>query len=213
MIKAIIFDVGGVILRTHDHGPRRRLEAEHGLAEGEVEQLVFNSEIAMKAQSGTISDEEQWQWLAEYLGLTTERLNAFREGFWAGDVLDEELVAYIRRLQPHYQTAILSNATDNPHYELTRSIADAFDLIVWSAEEQMMKPEKEIYHRTLARLGREPAETVFVDDSRTNIVAAQEVGMHTIHYRAGMDVPAALAQLGVRPPDDDDAVTRTEQGQ
>lgn len=204
MIKAVIFDVGGVLLRTHDHGPRRALESELGLAEGETELLVFNSETATKAQSGAISDTEQWQWVGEELGLSPERLAAFRHAFWSGDVLDEELVAYIRSLQPRYQTAILSNATDNPHNALTEAIADTFDLIVWSADEKVMKPDMSIYRRTLARLGREPAEAVFVDDSAANVAAAREVGMHTVHYRAGMDLPAALAALGVRPATDED---------
>lgn len=204
MIKAVIFDVGGVILRTHDHGPRRGLESELGLAEGEVEMLVFNSETATKAQSGAITDEEQWQWVAEELGLSPERLATFRQAFWAGDVLDQKMVAYIRRLRPQYQTAILSNATDNPHNALTEAIADAFDLIVWSADEKVMKPAKSIYWRTLARLEREPAEAVFVDDSAANVAAAREVGMHAIHYRAGMDLPAALAKLGVTPAIDED---------
>lgn len=213
MIKAVIFDVGGVLLRTQDQSHRRRLEAELGLPDGEVEKLVFNSEIATQAQSGMISDEEQWQWLAEQLALTGERLDTFRDRFWAGDVLDEELVSYLRSLRPDYQTAILSNATDKPHYGLTQGIGDAFDLIVWSADEKVMKPDETIYRRTLARLGRKPAEAVFVDDSEVNVAAAAEIGMATIHYRPGMDVPAALARIGVAPVKDDEKRTNTEQVQ
>ena len=45
MIKAIIFDVGGVLIRTQDHSSRRQWEKRLGLAERESEQIVFNSEM------------------------------------------------------------------------------------------------------------------------------------------------------------------------
>ncbi|MCZ7672890.1 MAG: HAD-IA family hydrolase [Chloroflexi bacterium] len=54
-----------------------------------------------------------------------------------------------------------------------------------------------IYQRTLARLGRQPAEAVFIDDFAHNIQAAQELGMATIHFKPGTNVPAELATLGV----------------
>ena len=45
MIKAIIFDVGGVLIRTEDYQPRRQWEQKLGLVEWESEQIVFNSEM------------------------------------------------------------------------------------------------------------------------------------------------------------------------
>ena len=201
MIKAIIFDIGGVLIRTEDHSSRRNWEKQLGLAEWESETIVFNSEMGQKAQRGAISDEALWNWVGQRLNLNAARLAEFRAGFWAGDVLDVGLVEYIRRLRPFYQTAVISNATDalldslsNQHH-----IADAFDLIVGSAEEKVMKPDHEIYQRALKRLGRQPEEAVFIDDFAHNIAAAQELGMHTIHFRPGTNVPAELAQLGVQP--------------
>lgn len=203
MIKAVIFDVGGVLIRTHDHSYRRQWERRLGLDEGESETIVFNSEMGTKAQSGAITTEALWQWVGRRLALDDEARRAFRRDFWAGDALDEELVAYIRSLRPRHQTAIISNATDNLHHALSElfNIADAFDLIVGSADEKVMKPEPEIFHRTLDRLGRAPGEAVFIDDHPENVAGARSVGMHAIHFREGMDVPATLARLGVEPSD------------
>jgi HAD superfamily hydrolase (TIGR01509 family) len=77
-------------------------------------------------------------------------------------------------------------------------MADAFDLVVGSAYEKVMKPDARIYELTLARLGRQPAEAVFIDDMLHNIEGARQVGLATIHYQAGMDVTAALAALGLQ---------------
>lgn len=200
MIKAIIFDIGGVIVRTEDHSSRRQWEKKLGLAEWESETIVFNSEMGTKAQCGSITDAELWIWVGQRLNLDDSELAAFRAGFWAGDVLDSELVDYIRMLNgTGYQTAVISNATDNLQNALSNQhqIADAFDLIVGSATEKVMKPDPRIYQRTLARLGRQPEEAVFIDDFAHNIQAAQELGMATIHFKKGTDVAAELEKLGV----------------
>ena len=202
MVKAIIFDVGGVLIRTNDHTPRRQWEKRLGLAEQESEQIVFSSEMGQSAQRGDITDEALWDWVGQRLNLSTADLAQFRTDFWAGDALDTDLVAFIRRLRPAYQTAIISNATDGLHDSLANQhkIADAFDLIIGSAREKVMKPAPEIFQRTLQRLGRLPKEAVFIDDFGHNIQAAQELGWRTIHFRPGTNVPAELAKLGVVPP-------------
>lgn len=200
-IRAVIFDVGGVLVRTHDWTGRQRWERDLALQPGRAEWLVFHSEPGLQAQMGQLTEAALWQAVAAELGLDPARLAAFRDDFWAGDALDGELVAYIRSLRPAYQTAIISNFNDSLRDSLERTypIAGAFDLIVVSAEENVMKPDERIYHLTLERLGRRPAEAVFVDDSLPNVEAARSVGMHALHYRPGLDVPAALAALGVRP--------------
>ena len=155
-IKAVIWDVGGVLVRTHDHSGRRRWEQELGLPIGAADDLVFHSRMGTLAQQGQITDEALWQWIGEELQLG-EDLETFRSDFWAGDELDGSLEQIIRGLRPRYQTAVISNATDALNYTLTNTypIADAFDLIVGSAYEHIMKPSPEIYRRALQRLGRQ----------------------------------------------------------
>lgn len=200
MIKAIIFDIGGVLIRTPDRSSRRAWEVKLGLAEWESEDVVFSGEMGTKAQSGLITDSELWEWVGRHLELSAANLTAFRRDFWAGDVLDRELVDYIRQLRPQYQTAVISNATDALQQALTQvyPIADAFDLIVCSAEEKIMKPDLEIYRRTLARLGREPAEAVFIDDNTDNVAAARSLGMAALHFNPTVNVAQELEGLGVK---------------
>lgn len=199
MIKAVIFDIGGVLIRTPDRTSRLRWEQQLGLAERASEDVVFGGEMGTKAQQGAISNDELWQWVGRHLNLTGDDLTTFQRDFWAGDVLDEGLVSLIRRLRPRYQTAIISNATNALRLALTDQfkIADAFDLIVCSAEEKVMKPHPLIYQLTLERLGRAAAETVFIDDNLDNITGAQAVGMNTIHFNPQVDVASALEKLGI----------------
>ena len=199
MIKAVIFDVGGVLIRTVDRRGRNELEARLGLAQGESEQIVFNSEPGQKAQRGEITTAQLWEWVEGYLGLDAAALRDFQRDFWAGDQMDTELVNWIRGLRPRYQTAIISNALDNLTHVVTDlyPMADAFDVIVGSAYEKVMKPNRAIYEIALQRLGCQPDEAIFIDDFYHNIEGARAVGMAGLVYRAGMDVPKALAEWGV----------------
>ncbi len=201
MISAVIFDVGGVLLRTEDGAPRRALEDRLGLARGQAEQLVFNSDKGRAAQLGQISAAELWAWVGDYFGLDEAGLVRFQQEFFGGDRLNRPLLELVHALHGRYQTAIISNFMDNLTEVITDRfpIAPAFDLIVGSAYEGVMKPDAEIFTRALARLGAQPAEAVFVDDFAHNIEGARAVGLQAIHYTPTTDVAAELAKLGVTP--------------
>ncbi|HNS39956.1 MAG: HAD family phosphatase [Anaerolineae bacterium] len=197
-IKAIIFDVGGVLIRTFDHSGRRFWEKRLNLPEGAAEAIVLTGEMGTRAQRGEITTDELWAWAGEYLGLGDE-LEAFQQDFWRGDAVDSDLMELIKRLNSHYQTAIISNATDALLDSLENyGIVPEFDLIVGSAYEGLLKPDPAIYEITLARLGRRPEETVFIDDAPANISAAASLGMKTILFKPSINLAAELETLGVR---------------
>ncbi|MEX1018302.1 MAG: HAD family phosphatase [Litorilinea sp.] len=206
MIRAVIFDVGGVLIRTEDRAPRRALERHLGLAPGEAEELVFGEPMGTRAQLGEIPAATLWGWVQRKLALDADGLAAFYEQFYGGDRLDQDLVDLIRHLRPRYQTAIISNAMDDLRDVVTTlyPMADAFDLVVGSAYEGMMKPDARIFERTLSRLDVAPHEAVFVDDMLPNIEAARAFGMVGIHYQPGLDVGAELRLLGVQLTEDDE---------
>ena len=199
MIKALIFDVGGVLVRTVDRSRRAILEAELGLPKGQTDETVFNSAMGQAAQRGEVTSSNLWAWVQADFGLDKQGLGHFRHEFWGGDRVNEELVALIRSLHPRYQTAIISNFMDDLRRSLHEEypIADAFDLIVISAEEKVMKPDPLIFQRTIERLGRKPEECVFVDDFAHNVEGARAVGMHAIHYTPETEMERELVKLGV----------------
>ena len=201
MIRAIIFDIGGVLLQTADWRYRHQWDDQLSLAHGTVEELVFNSPLGTAAQLGQVTLEAHWQAVGRHLGVAGDRLAQLRRDFWAGDRFNQSLADLIRQLHGPYQTAVISNAFDDLRQVLTAEfgLADAFDLIVVSAEEGIMKPQAAIYERTLARLDCPPNEAIFIDDNQANIAGAQAVGLQTIHYQRGMAVAEALQAWGVHP--------------
>ena len=199
MIKAIMFDVGGVLIRTQDWSLRHIWEDNLGLAQGESDELVFGEPMGLRAQLGDITSNQLWIWIGQRLKLNDSDLSNFQQDFWAKDELDADLVDLIRQLRSNYQTAIISNAMDDLRPMLTDKylIANDFDLIVCSAEEGVMKPDGEIFRRTLERLGRDPRETIFVDDNKDNVFAARELGIHAIRFTAEVNLKQLLSDLGV----------------
>lgn len=207
-IRAVIFDIGGVLVRTFDHSGRRLWEERLGLAAGGAEALVLNSQMGHRAQRGEITEAALWEWVDETLRLGSD-LDTFRRDFWAGDRVDDRLVQLLRQLRPRYQTAVISNATDGLRASLAHyGLLDRFDVVVGSAYEGIMKPQPAIYERTLRRLGRAAHETVFIDDAPANIAGAVALGINAILFTPTIDLVAELRRLGVAASADDVAPLR-----
>ena len=183
-IKAVLWDFGGVLMRTEDWEPRRRLAQKFELTREELEDLLWHNEMADKAARGEISADQQWAYFLKQLGISFDQKASILEQFFAGDHLDTELVDFIRGLKGPYLTGLISNAFDDmrPFIENELKIGDAFHQIVISAEEGVMKPAEEIYRTALEELHIYPKEAIFVDDFIENVIGAREIGMHAIHF-------------------------------
>lgn len=68
VIRAILFDLGGVLLRTEDPQPRQRLASRFGMTPAELYTLVFDSESAHLALLGKISTTEHWRTVQQGFG-------------------------------------------------------------------------------------------------------------------------------------------------
>jgi epoxide hydrolase-like predicted phosphatase len=183
-LKAIIFDFGGVLVRTEDRLPRRELAKELGMSYEEIDQLVFSSLSGKQAARGLISAQEHWEEIGKTLDLTPARLKDFRTRFFEGDRLDWELIEAIREWRGRYRVALLSNAWDDLRNYLdgTWHIMDDFDQIIISAEVGYTKPDHRIYRLALERLNVSAEQTLFVDDFVENVEAARQVGLLAIHF-------------------------------
>lgn len=186
LVKAVIWDIGGVIIRTEDPAPRDRLAAELGVTRKELNSLVFGDSEGTRAQLGEISVDELWDYVHAELGLAPDQHPDIRKRFFGGDIVDYGLVDFIRTLKPQYKTAVLSNAWNNLRQVLTDhwGIADAFDTMVISGEEGVKKPDRQIFEIVLNRLGVDAQDAVFIDDFTENIQAAADLGLRTVHFRS-----------------------------
>ncbi len=196
-VEAVVFDFGGVLMRTEDRMPRAQLAAHLGLSYDQLSALVFDSQSAVLATKGELRAGEHWQELQRVLGLSEAEINQVQVEFWAGDVLDEDLVELLRRLRKEYTTGLLSNAWDDLRGQIEGvwRIADAFDQIFISSELGMIKPEPNIYLWMIEKLAVEPSRVVFVDDFIENIEGARAAGIQAIHFRSPEQVREQLQKI------------------
>lgn len=73
---------------------------------------------------------------------------------------------------------------------------NAFDTVVVSGEEGVIKPDPRIYEILIERAGLDPARTAFVDDSPRNIEAARALGFHAHEFRGADGFRSWLQALG-----------------
>ena len=183
-IQAVIFDLGGVLVRTEDRTSRRKLAARLGLTYDELSALVFDSQSAHQATKGEITTEEHWDEVCKTLGLSKAEFPQVPLEFWGGDTLDEDLVNFLRGLRPQYKTALLSNAWDDLRQMIEEvwEFDDAFDEMIISAEIGLVKPDRLVYEKAVSDLGVKPAEAVFVDDFPENVEGAKAAGLEAIQF-------------------------------
>ena len=196
-ISAVIWDLGGVLVRTEDASARQSLAERLKMSRSDLEKLVFNGESGWRGQLGEISIDEHCENVRRLTGQGVDSMGEFQRLFWEGDRVDYELVDYIRTLRGRYKTALLSNAFSNlrEFVQTVWKFDDAFDEIVISAEVGLVKPDALIYRLALERLGVEPEQAVFIDDIFENIEGARQAGLHAIHFRGPGQARGELEKL------------------
>jgi putative hydrolase of the HAD superfamily len=192
-IRAVFFDLGGVIVRTEYQSPRQQLAERLGLEYDDLSRIVFDSETGIQASTGAITSQQHWEAVMKRLKRPVEDIPSIREEFFAGDIVDRDLLNFLRSLRGSHKTGLISNAwSDLRDYLVREKMIDAFDHIIISAEVGVAKPEPGIFQISLKQAGVRADEAVFVDDFYVNIEGCEKLGIRGIHFK---DTESTLQQL------------------
>jgi epoxide hydrolase-like predicted phosphatase len=198
--KAVIFDLGGVVLDSPLHAIAR-FERECGIPVGFVNRVVVDT-----GPSGAWSRLERGElrveaWVPEFerdCRAAGRELDAGRmmEAIRGASQPRPAMLAAIRAIRARgLRVGALTNnwVADEPaDSRLGQDLRSLFDAFVESAIVGLRKPDPRIYALVCRELGVDPAEAVFLDDIGTNLKAARALGMRTIK----VETPeAALAEL------------------
>ena len=74
---------------------------------------------------------------------------------------------------------------------------EKFDGVVVSGLEGLVKPDPRIYRVFCERFGLSPADCVFIDDNKANVVAAEVFGMSALHFTSPAQLRSDLIGLGM----------------
>ncbi len=193
-IQAVVWDLGGVLVRTGDRQPRRAWERRLGLEQHSLDEMVFGSTVSRQATIGEANVQDIWDDVARRLDLSPKQAAQLRQDFWRGDQLDLGLVEKIRLLRASYKTGMITNGWKNSRESIENvwHLDDVFDSILISAELGLAKPDPAIYRLLLDEWSLPAQAAVFIDDFADNVVAARQLGMPAIRFR---DPAQAMAEL------------------
>ena len=196
-IDSIIFDWGGVLIDDPRPGLLRYCAEAFGMDQGQYTPVHDSCLDAF--HKGLISEERFWHDMAQKLNKPVpEAPSLWYEAFRSAYVPKEEMFSLAFSLhEKGYKTALLSN-TELPAVDFFHELDyEMFDVLVFSCEEGLMKPERRIYDLTLERLDSRADQSVFIDDRPDYIQGAQNVGLHTILFETVTQVKDGLTKLGV----------------
>lgn len=196
-IRAIIWDMGGVLLRTESLQPRLQLAEGLGVSYSFLDDLVFSSESSLKSEMGEMSSISHWRTVTEKLGLPLSLAEDLREQWFSGDRVDRNLLAYIETLRSGYKTGMLSNAWEGTREYVERKygLLEVFDRVLFSYEAGVRKPDPRIFEIMLSFLDVQPGEAVFIDDFEKNILGAQKAGIQAIRFLTPAQVVEELTNF------------------
>lgn len=194
MIKAALFDFGGVILSSPFEA-FARYEADNGLASG-----------FLRGLNSTNPDTNAWAQLERSQVAFEEFCRLYEaEAVVAGATIDARavmallageirprMVEAVRRCRERLKTACLTNnfvaspmtdpgaGTGADRGGRGGALADMFDVVVESSQVGVRKPDPRFYEIACEMLDIDPSEAVFLDDLGINLKPARAMGMTTI---------------------------------
>ncbi len=200
-LRAVIFDYGRVLTGPPDPAAYAELLRITGLSADRLDQFYWKDRNAY--DEGKLTGIAFWRQIArdEELKLSEPAiadLNLWDARMWTrGDpaMLDWQLAIKERGLL----TAIVSNMGDSVHEHMVRELGwlSRFDVLVWSYQLGIAKPDPAIYRYALEKLGTQPAETLFIDDKAENVDAAVALGMKGIIFSTVEKLRADLVESGL----------------
>lgn len=196
-IKNVIFDLGAVLLDI-DYNLTRSAFERLGVSHFEEMFSQKNADqLFQQLETGHIAEEDFYTSLNERTGLhlsipqITEAWNAMLLQF------RENSLTFLETLSKKYRLYLFSNtnfihmrAFHEIYHQKDRAhpFNDYFIKAYYSCEIGFRKPDPTSFQWILNDVNIAPEETLFIDDSIQNIIAAKESGMEVVHLLEGMKI-------------------------
>ena len=199
MIKAILFDLGRVIVPFDFGRGYRRLEEHCGIPAAEIPARIGQTDMVRRLESGQVTGEGFYAEFSAHLGLRIpyeEFCNIWSSIFLPHTLVPESLV---RGLAGSYRTVLLSN-TNPIHFAMIRKnypLLRHFHSFVLSYEVGAMKPDPVIYQRAIEAAGCLAGECFFTDDIAEYVAGARLAGIDAVQFENAMQLEGELTARGV----------------
>jgi len=199
MVKAIVFDMGGVLLLNRIE---ELLEKLAEVLQIDLETLKSTREKHVKELLiGAMTTREFIKLLRSKTGLEMkdeEILKIWKQSYLEVMQINEELFEIVEKLKGKYSIGLISNLPDlHAQINIERGLFRLFDPCLLSYKVGLAKPDKAIFKLLLQKLGLEARECIFIDDRAENLETPKELGFKTVHYESPAQLATELKNMGV----------------
>jgi putative hydrolase of the HAD superfamily len=198
-VRAIFWDVGGVLLSNGWDRAQRRRALQHF----HLDELDFEDRHEMLVSSferGKITFQDYLQRTVFYRPRPFSPQDFTDFMYSLSQPLDDrlELARALAGSCKYLMSTLNNESADLNHYRIEKyALGDIFDVFVSSCYVGLRKPEEGIYRLALEITQRPPEECCFVDDRPLNVEAAARLGMHAIRVENTQQLRAEFEKLGV----------------
>lgn len=196
-ITAIIFDFGNVFVKWDPYGVYKRFFPTPQAVDSFLEEIHF-TEWNARQDAGRPFAEGVAE-LSKQFPQHAELIQAYHT-YWEEsitEILFETIEIAHKLKSAGWHLYLLSNFSTEtfPLMQKFYNFTQLFDDMIISGEHKIIKPDPAIYQLTLNRINREARECVFIDDSLSNIEAAQKLGFRTIQFQSPEQLDKELEKL------------------
>jgi putative hydrolase of the HAD superfamily len=199
-VKALLLDIGGVLLTKGWGRDTRKLAAQHfGLDYDDMQErhaLVFHI-----YEEGKITLSEYLKRVVFYRERDFTEAE-FTEFIFAQSEPCPDTLGLIRELKARYslKTVALSNeGREITEYRIRKfDLASLLDFFVCSCYVGTEKPDPAIYHFAMDQVQLHKEEVVYIDDTALHVEVARELDIPSIHHTDCESTRAELARMGLR---------------
>jgi putative hydrolase of the HAD superfamily len=197
--KAVIFDLGNVLVQFDFERWRRALEGFCPYGVGEIRRRIAATDLVDRFESGLIEPLDFVAELSGILDLHMDYADFCR--LWSS-IFTDPLVpeAMLAGLAARYRLVLLSN-TNAIHFEMIREnypLLRHFHERILSYEVHAMKPRREIFQAALERCGCAPEECFYTDDIAAYVEAAHRLGIDAVQFESLAQLERELKARGIR---------------
>jgi epoxide hydrolase-like predicted phosphatase len=202
MVKFIIFDFGGAIIRHSATLIDEILQIMFPNDFERVEKLWLKHRVALNRGEITSDDlirifKENIKTNFTIAELKEKWVNLYREN---ATEVDWNLLGYIKKLKKNYPVYLFTDTIDvHDEYNKTRGIYEKFDKVFKSCEEGIAKFEgPTAFQYLLEKINAKPSECIYIDDLEKNVGIATRLGMKGIVYKDFEKLTEELNKQGVK---------------
>ncbi|MDE1851397.1 MAG: HAD family phosphatase [Candidatus Micrarchaeota archaeon] len=197
MIKGIIFDIGGVIVRWDNRTYYSYLGRVSGIPANKVGKIVDGISVRHGFESGKMTVSGFEGLLAKRFGISKRKVKWFHY-YKTKMRVDRRVIAVARELHKSHVTAYLSNI-DKMRHSYTRHVMDTkvFDYAFASFAIGCIKPNIRIYRYAVRKMGMKPDELLFIDNMRENVAGARKAGLRSFQFTGIANLRRRLQRMGL----------------